>query len=1129
MGPLYEAGPGIRAKQVRGFTWFTMVYFLLCSLVSLDFGLNWGIHFCWKCRHREERRGLSVLPEEICSEIPTLRVPIAMSATTSPARLVRFGAFEFDLHTLELRKHGLKIKLSGQPMEVLARLLASPGELVTREELQKRLWPHDTIVEFEHSINAAVKTLRRALDDSADEPRYIETLARRGYRFIAHVEFVHPAPVAAPEVEAASSKALAASEPAPPEAQLEEGVEEAPGDPVGNTVDHYKIEEELGAGGMGTVYRATDSRLGRQVAIKFLPEAFAKDPEWFEREARVLAALNHPNIAAIYGSEEAEGVHYLVLEYVPGETLAQRLKRGPLKAGEALSVCGQIAEALEAAHGKGVIHRDVKPANIKITPEGKVKVLDFGLAKAFRLEPSDVDLSEPPTTGEDASAGKILGTAAYMSPEQARGKAIDKRTDIWAFGCVLYEAVAGRRAFDGATASDSLAAVLGKEPDWTALPTKTPEPLRNLLRRCLQKDSQKRLRDIGDAGIAIEDSLAATADVGAGVLPTLGRPQGPPLQGVLRWALTVVFLVGAIVGAVSYWRVARAPARTVISEIGPPKKGRFNFLGFASSGLVISPDGHAVAFPASDATGKTMLWIRPLASPTARPLPGTEGAIDPFWSADSRSLGFFANNKLKTVEASGGPAVVVADAPREGGGAWNRDGTILFVSDYSKGIHRVSASGGALTLVIATDTSKFWSCALPRFLPDGKHFLHMAGSADPALAGVYFASLDGKERHQLLEGVIHAVYASGFLLYQRGNALMAQAFDPQRGQLRGDPQPIAERVATLLSNEVFDASENGILVYQLGGWETEKQLTWSDRAGRNLGVIGEVADYYDLRLSPDGAKLAANAGYPAGSPNAEIWVDDLARVVRQRLTIDPDTDHGIPVWSPDGNAILFGALSGKARTGIYRKPSSGASSEELLLPAENTATMIFPTSWSRDGRFILYTRGLSDLQDDIWILPLAGDRKPRLFVQAPRAVYDGQFSPNARWVAYTSKESGREEVYVVPFDASRVLNTGSGSAAANGGGKWQISASGGRCPRWRSDGKEIFYLSSDNQMMAAEIEERGNSIKLRPAQALFRAAVSSSFSPYDVTPDGKKFVINTLIEQDTPLTLVVNWTANLKK
>ena len=960
----------------------------------------------------------------------------------------------------------------------------------------------------------------------------------------------------------------------------------------GTKLGPYEVVGALGAGGMGEVYRARDIKLNREVALKVLPEAFAKDAERmarFQREAQVLASLNHPNIAAIYGLEESGDVRALVMELVEGPTLAERIgsvgvglvpdqgrpQGVPLQIDESLQIAKQLAEGLEYAHERGVIHRDLKPANIKVTPDGTVKVLDFGLAKALDAphtpSPSPSGRGWPKGLGEGqdsptlsfaaTQAGVILGTAAYMSPEQARGKPVDKRADIWAFGVVLHEMLTGKQVFSGETVSDTLAAVITKEPDWEALPASAALRIRQLLHRCLTKDAKQRLRDIGEARIAIEETLSGASDVATGLVPSVGQPQEPalsavkgsPLQRALPWALAVVFLLGAIISSVSYWRLARAPARAIVSEIEPPEQTQF---GLYLGPPVISPDGQTLAFAAVDLTGKrkTMLWVRSLDSPVARPLPGTEGASDPFWSADSRSVGFFADDKLKTIEASGGPAVVVADAPYAGGGSWNRDGTIVFVPHTAKGIYRVSASGGAPAPVIPPDTSKSWLYVGPRFLPDGKHFLYVTQYGDPALAGIYFASLDGKERRLVLREGNSALYASGYLLYPRGNTLMAQAFDPERGQLKGDPHRVAQNVAVVVGNDQFGgASENGILVYQTGGGGSEKRLTWFDRAGKNLGVVGEVGDYYDVRLSPDGAKLASNAGYPPGSSNSEIWVDELARGVRMRLTIDPDTDHGIPVWSPDGNTILFGALQGKARTGIYRKLSNGAGSEELLLPSEEPDTPIFPTSWSRDGRFILYSRGILTLsQADIWVLPLSVERKPRLFVRAPGAAYDGQFSPNARWVAYTSRESGRDEVYVVPFDAAGVLNTGSGSAGASGagpppggpaaavkplressgpqGGKWQVSSGGGRCPRWRGDGKEIFYLSPDSQMMAAEVEERGNGIEVQAEQVLFRVgAAGLTFSPYDVTPDGKKFIINTLSEQNTPLTLVVNWTANLKQ
>jgi eukaryotic-like serine/threonine-protein kinase len=895
----------------------------------------------------------------------------------------------------------------------------------------------------------------------------------------------------------------------------------------------YTILAPLGVGGMGEVYRARDSKLNRDVALKVLPELFARDAERmarFQREAQVLASLNHPNIASIYGLEESSGVRALVMELVEGPTLADRIAQGAIPLDEALPMVQQMAEALEYAHEKGIIHRDLKPANVKTTPEGPVKVLDFGLAKALETPlASSPSLSGPgegqnsPTLTLAASqAGVILGTAAYMAPEQARGKTVDRRADIWSFGVVFYEMLTGKRLYGGETISDTLAAVLKVEPDWDALPADAPLGIRRLLRRCLTKDRRERLQAMGDARIEIEECLSAPA-AAQGTEPkllTTGRRREQ-----LAWALAVVLPIAAIAGTVSYLRLARAPAHTIIAEIPPPEKTQFNFAGVSGGPPVLSPDGRTVAFSASDVSGKTMLWARTLDSTFARLLPGTEGAIDPFWSGDSRALGFFAEGKLKTIEASGGPALVVADAPRPVGGSWNREGTLLFAPDFRKGLYTVAASGGTPVPVLKVDASKYSSYIRPKFLPDGKHFLYRAGASDPRSSGINFASLDGTQNQPLLKGVGSATYASGFLLYLRDTTLMAQAFDPERGQLKGDAHPVAEQIVGDFGRGFFDASENGVLTYQMGGSPGERRLTWFDRAGRDSGVTGEVATYYDVRLSPDGRKLAFNAG----DPNSEIWVDDLARDVGMRLTVDPGTDHGVPVWSPDGSRILFGAFQGKARSGIYQKASNGAGGEELLLPAETSDPQVCPTSWSRDGKFILYSRG--DVYDlthaEIWVLPLAGDRKPRPLVQTPVAAYDGEFSPNARWVAYTSKESGRAEVYIVPFEAAKVFNTSSGSGASLGD-KWQVSPGGGRCPRWRRDGKEIFYLAPDNQMMAAQVEERGSSIEVRTAQPIFRAAVATDpFSPYDVTADGKRFVITTLSNTNTSLTLVVNWTARL--
>ena len=884
----------------------------------------------------------------------------------------------------------------------------------------------------------------------------------------------------------------------------------------------YVIEARLGAGGMGEVYRAKDKRLHRTVALKVLPQRLADTPglrQRLEREAKAISSLNHPQICTLYDIGREGEVDYLVMEFLEGETLAQRLKRGALRLPEVLELAIQIASALAAAHAAGIVHRDLKPGNIMLTKSG-AKLLDFGLAKVRATEA----VAEPITT-----AGTVVGTVQYMSPEQIQGREADARSDLFAFGATLYEMLTGTRAFPGESQLAVANAILEKE----AAPLKdlqplTPPALDRVVRRCLVKDPENRWQNSSD----LASELRWIAEAGGTAVTAAGSEAVAKGRGreLLYGALAAIFLLAAVIGAVSFWRLARTPARAIASEITPPGRVRFNS-SIVGGGPALSPDGRALAFSAADESGKTMLWVRSLDSLAARALPGTEEAADPFWSADSRTLGFFAEGKLKSIAASGGPAVVVAGScQNEAGGSWNRDGTILFVPDVTKGgVYKVTGADGTPLPVTAADPDKV--LAQPRSLPDGKHFLYVALASDPALGGTYVASLDGREKRLVVGGNTFAIYASGFLLYLREDTLMAQAFDPAQGRLKGDrPHRVVDRVARAGDyghRPTFDASENGILIYRTNSEANEKRLTWFDRTGKNLGATGEAGDYWDVRLSPDGQKLASNAG----DPNSEIWVDDLTRVVRMRLTIDPDTDHGVPVWSPDGDRIAYAVLGGKIRGGIYQKHANGAGSNELLLADSDRS--IWPTSWSRDGRFILYSRDATPEEDtDIWVLPMGGDRRPRPFVQVRARAYDGEFSPDGRWVAYTSEESGRGEVYVVPFEAGRILNTGPGPASAGGGGRWLVSASGGRSPRWRRDGKEIFYFSPANQMMAAEVEEKGNSMVVRAAQALFRCipvpSIPSS-SPYDVSPDGKKFVINSFSDDNTPLILVVNWTANLKE
>jgi Tol biopolymer transport system component len=568
-------------------------------------------------------------------------------------------------------------------------------------------------------------------------------------------------------------------------------------------------------------------------------------------------------------------------------------------------------------------------------------------------------------------------------------------------------------------------------------------------------------------------------------------------------------------------RLANSTPSVIVSDLAPPKGTQFNF--FVNGPPVLSPDGRALVFSTRDATGHSRLWFRALDGSPAQPLPGTEDLAGfPFWSPESRRIGFFARRKLQAIEPSAGHAVTLSDDLAIGGGTWSRTGTVLFVGDH--GLYQVPASGGSAVPVLRRDTSKYAFLFEPHFLPDGKHFLYEA--ANPGSPGdVFFASLDGKENQLLLQGGGHTVYASGFLLYIRGANLVAQPFEPGTGQLKGTALPVAEQIQQSAFGSFFDASENGVLIYEPATQAPgQSQLAWFDRNGKRLAFIGVPAIHYDLRLSPDAQRLASSAG----APKSEIWVDDLQRGVRMRLTFDPDTDCGVPVWSPDESRLLFSTLRGsKGGVGIFQKASSGAGGEQLLLPSDRPDREAWATDWSRDGRFVLFSRGdmANYTEDDIWVLPLIGERKPILFLHAAAAAFDAHFSPDGHWVAYTSKESGTPDVYVVPFDTARFLN----GAGAGPAGKWQISSGGGSSPRWRRDGKELFYIGPANTITAVEVEGKERGFEVGRSQPLFIAPVSPFSSTYDVAPDGQRFVMSAAPEEEEPpLVLMLNWTAKLK-
>jgi Tol biopolymer transport system component len=871
---------------------------------------------------------------------------------------------------------------------------------------------------------------------------------------------------------------------------------------IGTKLAHYEIVTHLGSGGMGDVYQATDTKLGRSVAIKFLPEAFSHDTDRvlrFQREARVLASLNHPNIAAIHGVEEIDTRHFLVMELVPGETLADRIRRGAIPIEEALPIAKQIAEALEEAHEKGVVHRDLKPANIKVTPDGKVKVLDFGLAKAYESEQANVVASNSPTMLSMAAtnAGVILGTAAYMSPEQASGKTVDKRTDLWAFGVVLMEMLTGRPVFEGETVSHVLAAVLTKDPDWSALSAKTPMSIRRLLRRCLEKDRKRRLDSATATRLEIEEAQTApTAEV-----TPVGAAE-PAASSHVAWIISVVAVLLAVGVAVVHFR--EAPPAT-------PPEMRLDIVTPATTdpaSFALSPDGRQIVFVASD-DGVPRLWVRSLAGTTAQPLPGTEGARLPFWSPDSKSIGFFSGTKLKRIDTGGGQVQMLANATFGVGGAWNPDGVILFTPSTTASIFRIPSSGGEPVAVTKLDGTPQLNHRLPQFLPDGRQFLFFVQGA-PDIQGIYLGSLDSVRSKRLTAADTAGLYAPpSWLLFVRQGSLVARHFDPLRGEVTGDPitvgGPVSVDVTSLIG--AFSVSATGLIAYRAGR-APSRQLTWFDRSGKILGKLGAPDDSLaDPHLSSDGRRVAVDRIVQS---NTDIWLLDAYRTTRLTFDAAPDTR---PIWSPDANRIVFDS----DRTGkrdLYQKPANGASSEELLVDSPQSQIKN-AEDWSADGRFILYQSQDPKTDWDLWVLPLDGDRKPFVFLKTNFEERHAQFSPDGRWVAYRSNESGTAEIYVRPFPGP--------------GGQWQISTSGGIAPRWRHDGKELYYIAPDGRLMAVPIATKAGTLEPGTPVALFRTQIvgggtNTNRQQYDVATDGR-FLINTAVEDAavSPVTILQNW------